>query len=81
MSNYDAREVELRLSLHEEICAERYEKLHRVLEENRQELKELRALASMGVGAWKAVFGLGMILTILFTFLKILTLTHFNFKE
>jgi hypothetical protein len=78
MNYYEPRELEIRLSMHEEICAERYGKLYAVLEENRKELKELRQLASMGNGAWKAVVGLGIILTLIFTFLK---LTFIHFKE
>ena len=78
MNPYESREVELRLSMHEEICAERYYKLYAMLEENRTELKELRQLASMGSGAWKAVVGLGIILTLILTFLKISFITTFK---
>lgn len=68
------RELELRLSLHEALCAERHEQLQRMLEESQKEIKELRQLASMGSGVWKAVIGLGVLLTILFTALKIFIL-------
>ena len=78
MSYYDAREVEIRFSIHEEVCAERYDKLFAMLEDNRKELKELRQLASMGSGAWKAMVGFGVILTLILTFLKISLITHFK---
>ncbi len=78
MNIYDVREVEIRLSMHEQVCAERYDKLFAMLDENRKELKELRQIASMGSGAWKAVIGLGVLLTIMLTTIKIFVFTHFK---
>lgn len=78
MNFYDSRELDLRISIHEKICAERYDKIFQILEENRKELKELRQIASMGIGAWKFIFGIGVILTIIFTSLRIFNLTTFK---
>lgn len=65
------RELQARLDKHEAICAERYENLSRLMEENQSELKALRQLAAQGTGAWKAILMLGTMLTILLTILKL----------
>lgn len=76
MNIYDTRELDIRLSMLEQVSTERYEKLYALLDENRKELKELRQLASMGSGAWKAILGLGAILAIILTYIKISIITH-----
>jgi hypothetical protein len=81
MNIYDTRELDIRLSMLEQVSSERYEKLYALLDENRKELKELRQLASMGTGAWKAVIGLGIVLTLILTYLKISVLTHLKPQE
>lgn len=76
MNFYDTRELDIRLSMLEQVSTERYEKLYSMLDENRRELKELRKLANMGSGAWKAILGLGVILTLILTYLKITAFTY-----
>lgn len=76
MNIYDTRELDIRLSMLEQVSSERYEKLYAILDENRKELKELRQIASMGSGVWKAILGLGAILAIILTYLKISIITH-----
>lgn len=76
MNIYDTRELDIRLSMLEQVSSERYEKLYALLDENRKELKELRQIANMGSGAWKAILGLGAILAIILTYLKISIITH-----
>lgn len=76
MNIYDTRELDIRLSMLEQVSSERYEKLYAMLDENRKELKELRQIANMGSGAWKAILGLGAILAIILTYLKISIITH-----
>lgn len=66
-------DVEARLDKHEAICAERYEKISDLLFETQGELKALRQMAAMGAGAWKAILGIGALLTLLWTALKIST--------
>lgn len=73
MNIYDTRELDIRLSMLEQVSSERYEKLYGMLDENRKELKELRQIASMGSGVWKAILGLGIFLTLILTYLKITT--------
>lgn len=76
MNIYDTRELDIRLSMLEQVSSERYEKLYALLDENRKELKELRQLANMGSGAWKAILGLGAVLAIILTYVKISVLTN-----
>ncbi len=63
--------VEARLDKHEAICAERYETIRRMLEKTSAEVQQLRRAANMGAGAWKAVLGLGTVLTIIWTITKL----------
>lgn len=76
MNIYDTRELDIRLSMLEQVSSDRYEKLYALLDENRKELKELRQLANMGSGAWKAILGLGAVLAIILTYVKISVLTN-----
>ena len=69
---YD-QDLEARLDKHEAICSERYKMLAEILQQNREELKALRQVASMGAGAWKAIIAVGTLLTIIWTIIRITT--------
>ncbi len=55
----------MRLEKHEAVCAERYDAMMKMLERNTEEIRSLSRVASMGMGAWKMVLGVGTVLSIL----------------
>lgn len=65
------RDISNRLDQHEAVCAERYAKIAKSLEETQAELKKLNQIAAQGTGAWRAILALGTLLGILWTALKI----------
>lgn len=70
------RDISNRLDAHEAVCAERYAKISKSLEETQMELKKLSQIAAQGTGAWKAILALGTLLGIVWTALKISNYYH-----
>jgi hypothetical protein len=67
------------LIAHELVCEERFknisEKLDNLIgkfEEHNKDISDLRKIANIGLGAWRAILGIGIILSAVYTIIRIM---------